>query len=199
MTAVCIKACAMLFLMVIAITLLNLFVPIDPARMIYYFYKGDDVYWRVKYFYQIFDLNYWKFTFSDSQNFGFFGIDRLKQLQDVREILKAHPFVGIGFVQRVTNYHGFYFTLLGATGFLGFGLFIFFAITLLASLLKVLKKAKSSQIFLITCGVTASLCVWLISSITQSMFLHFSVWLNILFALMLVSDTPMDESGRQNL
>ncbi len=148
---------------------------------------------RVSHFYQILDPDYWQYTLADVQNFGFFGISRLNQLFILRDLMKEHWLIGIGFVKMLTDFHGFYFTLLGAAGVTGVFLFLIFVVKVLGGLEKSLQKYRDRETQLFGAACFCAILAWLISSVTQSMFIHFSVWLQPVIALLIMRKRPVPE------
>ena len=172
-----------------AVLIANFFWPVDNTRSDYLEIKvhgGDDIVRRMGYLFQFMDPSYWAYTLQDTQNFGFFGILRLKQLHVLADLMKEHFWFGIGLVKEMTDFHGFYFTLLGAAGFTGLCLFALFAGVLLWRLKLRIQNARRPRQYIAGAAVFCAVLVWLVSSITQSMFIHFSVWLQVLMAFVIL-------------
>lgn len=138
-----------------------------------------DVLERLKRLGQIFDIGYWNYLFED-KNYGFFGLLRMRQIQSLGRLLEQHPWWGIGFAPQVTDLHGLYFTLLGASGITGFYLFLIFIVSLLKKLLGTILQHPNSETSVLRITTFCAVMIWLASSVTQTMFLHFSVWIPVL-------------------
>ena len=146
------------------------------------------VYERVKGLPQLLDLEYWRYTLHDSNNFGFLGKFRLEQFFTLNNILSKHLILGRGFIRKVVDFHGFYFCLLGATGIVGLGLYMNFCRLVLKDLLNSLQSYPPLDMLKI--GSLCAFVVWLCTSFTESYFVQFSAWLNPLMILMLVRFQP---------
>lgn len=140
--------------------------------------------YRVTDFLEIFDFNYLKYTVEDKQNFGFLGILRLNQIYAVGDILLHSPLWGIGFVGRVTDFHGFYFTLLGGSGLIGFFLFFYFIHNISYQLeIFCRRSVQKDPGDLLKVSILCALVTWVLTSLTQTMFVQFSVWINVIAAV----------------
>lgn len=113
-----------------------------------------------------------------AENFYFLGHYRYEQFQVLVEIVKNHPFLGIGLVQRVMDFHCIYLTFLGGTGFVGFLTFLGFCISWMRQLLHAMvlddARANTFRVALLSLMVT-----WLIYSCTESFILFFNIWVVI--------------------
>lgn len=127
---------------------------------------------------KLLDWRYWEYTFTDYQNFGFLGIFRLQQIYMIKDILQAQPFLGVGFIKDVMDFHGFYFSLLGGTGAVGFTFFVYFCRkTLHKSLARISNSAKSPESFFLLLSSFCALITWLICSFLETYVVQFSVWI----------------------
>jgi hypothetical protein len=151
---------------------------------------------RLGHFYQILDPAYWQYTVADAQNFGFFGISRLQQLYFLNDLMQDHLLFGIGFAKTLTDFHGFYFTLLGAAGLVGIAFFLLFVWNLLRGLERIFCKTEDRERALLAAAAFCAVLVWLVSSVTQSMFIHFSVWIQPVIVMTLMSQSLHEVKGR---
>lgn len=148
-----------------------LFLTLLTTTMIY----NRPVFSRIIDFGRLGQSNYWEYTFNDHENFGFLGIYRLRQFQTLWDIFRAHPLIGIGFTRDVTDFHSIYFTVLGGTGALGFGLFILFCYLWIKNLLaKMFSLDDGLNLFRL--GVLLAFLVWLLHSMMESFLIQFHVW-----------------------
>lgn len=142
-----------------------------------------DVWLRVDYLKFFVDWEYLKFMVRDVQNFGFLGIGRLNQFVVTWEIFKHHWLTGVGFTHAVTDLHCLYLTFLAGSGIAGFLMFILFCCRWFRRLLQFLAIKDESNLLRI--GVMYSLLVWLLSSLMESFFLQFHIWLIIAMGMIL--------------
>lgn len=127
---------------------------------------------------KLFDWKYWEYTFTDYQNFGFLGIFRLQQIYMIKDILQSQPFLGIGFIKDVMDFHGFYFTLLGGTGVVGFAVFVYFCRkTLHASLARISDSGRISDNFFLLLSAFCAFIAWLLCCFMETYVVQFSVWI----------------------
>ncbi len=131
----------------------------------------------------LFNPDAWNHTFSDSQNFGFFGSFRLMQIFDLQGLLRTNGLFGVGFTHEIVGYHGFLFTLLGASGFAGLGLFLYFMRNLFHGLRTSMRSASEPQLVLIHISIFCALAVWFLCSFMETLFLQYSVWINVVSAI----------------
>ncbi len=132
----------------------------------------------------LFTPNQWKIALADKQNFGFLGYYRLEQFQILSEILKQHPFFGIGLVKRVTDFHSLYLTLLGATGITGLTTFIFFCISWMHKMFhSMVSDDGNSNLFRM--ALMSCMVCWLCYSIAETFFLQFNIWIMIVSGIAL--------------
>lgn len=126
----------------------------------------------------LFDWKYWAYTFTDTQNFGFLGYYRLQQIYRIKDILAAEPFLGIGFIKEIMDFHGFHFCVLGASGLLGASVFVYFIrSTILKSLGFLGAKQIDASTFYIFLAAFCSFIAWLIISFLETHIHQFYVWL----------------------
>ncbi len=116
---------------------------------------------RVQSLPQLLDGAYWQYTINDFQNFGFLGIFRLLQIYALKDILHSQPLLGVGFTRQVVDFHGFYFCLIGATGFAGLLTFAYFTRQLLNNLLSAIRKPASCPTFFFRVAIFCSFISWL--------------------------------------
>ena len=128
----------------------------------------------------------WIHAFNDTQNFGFLGYSRLKQLYATGDILSQHPFFGVGLRQSVTDFHCLYYTVLAGSGIIGFLIFAIFWRNLLRNLLDSFKKKDGAEHLLYRISAFSGLLAWVVCSFMESLFLQFSVWMNVVVALALL-------------
>lgn len=121
---------------------------------------------------------YWRYTVADS-NFGFFGILRLKQFYEINEIMSRHFFFGIGLTTEVFGFHCLYFTILGASGFVGLMFFALFCRNFLNRYLRSINENRDQRQVILQIGGFCAVVMWLSSSFMETMFLHFFVWLHV--------------------
>lgn len=135
---------------------------------------------------KLLDLEYWKYTFADHQNFGFLGICRLEQYILLRDILIHHWLLGIGFVKKVVDMHGLLLVILGATGCIGFSLFLAFCIRHLVRIHRALSVQISEELLLMLTGSFCAFLGWLTMSFMLTLIVHFTVWINVMIGVLLV-------------
>ena len=134
---------------------------------------------------RLLNWKYWLYTFSDFQNFGFLGIFRLQQTYDLKIILLKQPLLGIGFIKQVVDFHGFYFCLLGATGFVGLFIFAGFVRSVMNRLLVAISNNYHDGLFFLRLASLCAFLTWLLCSFLESYFVQFSAWLTIFMAIAL--------------
>ncbi len=149
---------------------------------------------RMKEVLMLFSMDAWNHTFSDSQNFGFFGSFRLMQIFNLNEILKTNALFGIGFQHEIVGYHGFLFTLLGATGLTGLALYMLFIRSLLYSLRKSMNRMTCPGAILSHISVYCALSVWFLCSFMETLFLQYAVWINVFSVFYLTSACQQKEN-----
>lgn len=126
---------------------------------------------------QLFDWKYWEYTFTDTQNFGFLGILRLKQIYVLKDILTAQPFLGMGFIKEVMDFHGFYFSLLGGVGVAGFATFVYFCRQTLNVSLERIAALQDRENFFFLLSAFCAFIVWLLCCFLETYIHQFSVWI----------------------
>ncbi len=138
---------------------------------------------------RLFDWKYWQYTLADTQNFGFLGILRLRQMYALKDILRAHPLLGTGFLRSVTDFHGLYFCVLAATGFSGLLLMAKFCRDLLSLMLERLRDPREdSRFFFLRLGSYAAFLTWLFCSFMETYFVQFSAWITVWMVLAALQD-----------
>lgn len=128
---------------------------------------------------QLMSQKTWEYTLNDTQNFGFLGIFRLQQLYFLWGILKPHPLTGIGFTHDVIGFHGFYFTILGASGFLGLLIFAFYIRNTFKTVILAMNHPNDYRALIFYITVFSSLSAWLLCSFMESLFLQYGFWINL--------------------
>lgn len=146
-------------------------------QQVYYY-----LYWRFHEIPRLWDGWFWKYTLQDQQNFGFFGIHRLNQLHETKAILETSPFFGVGFVLHVVDFHSLYLALLGASGLVGLGMFIYFSIALLAPLHRAIINPGNLSTRLIQMASFSAVSAWLLMAIMENLILQYPIWMNVFFA-----------------
>jgi hypothetical protein len=159
---------------------------------------NQNIYTRVLNMNQLINPEYWRYIIADEQNFGCFGIYRLRDLQNVLEILKASPLTGVGFTRSVMDIHGFVFLTLSATGIIGllgmlsFGLYIFSKLWVYIRN----KAVHSSLRYLATAGLS-TLIAWFFISLMESYFLQFAIWITFVVIIYIFENYNfMDEMSK---
>jgi len=176
----------------ILVAIINIYIPvIDYKTRLEYWQDagGDEIFRRVIYLFQVFDPRAWIHAIHDQQNFGFLGILRLEQLRTLKDLMREDFLIGVGFIKILTDFHGFYFTLLGASGILGSLLFLFFGWNVLRKLANTVFLSRNTKKMALCALVFCAVSIWFLSSVTQSMYIHFSVWIHILMAMYLINDS----------
>lgn len=143
------------------------------------------VYDRVMLLNQLVSPDYWQYILADKQNFGCFGIYRLRDMQNVLESLRTNPLIGVGFTRTVVDIHGLHFLVLSATGILGLSVMLFYGIYLLNRLWnKIQPRPENTPVekYLALSALTTAIA-WFFISFMESFFLQFTVW--VTFALMI--------------
>jgi hypothetical protein len=153
------------------------------------------VLWRVQGLYQVFDPHSWRMALADTDNFGFLGRLRREQFFVLGDIIRARPWTGIGFTQEVIGFHGFYLTLLGASGAAGLACFGFFIVKLCRAGFRRCFGAANSRVFVMMSRIMWALVLWLMCSVMETLFLHFWVWLIIFLAIASSGRRPRTASG----
>lgn len=131
------------------------------------------------------DLESWRYTLYDSQNFGFFGIYRLTQLYVLGNLSPLQVLIGQGFSATVTDFHGLYFTIIGASGICGLILFALFTRNILRRLLSAIRSSGTNEEVLLRSAAFCSILVWLLSSFMETLLLQYSSWIPVLVGLLL--------------
>lgn len=151
---------------------------------------------RIGHLYQVADFRYWKFTLNDYQNFGFLGAHRLRQINELWSTLHTNPLLGRGFNNEVFGYHGFYYVVLGGSGLIGLALFFVFIRTLLVKLIRTLhNNSNSEKLLILKICILCAMIDWLLCSVMETLFLQFSVWINIVACLIIIQPNKGKETG----
>lgn len=128
---------------------------------------------------QLISPSYWHYILEDKQNFGCFGIYRLRDLQNVSEGLKTNPLIGIGFTRSVVDIHGFNFLVLSATGIIGLAILAAFGIFIFVQLWrKLLSREVTKEERYLALAASSTIVAWFFISFMESYFLQFVVWIN---------------------
>lgn len=141
---------------------------------------------------KLLDWNYWLYTLSDYQNFGFLGIFRLQQIYVLKDILLTQPFLGVGFIKQVVDFHGFYFTVLAGTGFTGLAIYAFFCRDMIHGIFEKVKLRQPGEdpaCFFLRLSAMAGFIAWLFCSFMETYFVQFSAWITV-WLVMVLSETP---------
>lgn len=147
---------------------------------------------------QLINPSYWDYIIADTQNFGCFGIYRLRDLQNVVEGLRTNPLIGVGFTRTVVNIHGFLFLTLSATGIIGLVLLISFGVLLLSKLWHYIRsKAHYENRFFALAGL-CTMISWFFISLMESYFLQFIVWINFCVIIYVLEHNNILESKHTN-
>ncbi len=162
------------------VLLFAIFVGITKVYRIYYF-----LYWRFQEIPRLWNAWFWNYTLHDHQNFGFLGIHRLNQLYQIKAILKYSPIFGVGFVSEVVDFHSLYLTILGASGVLGLGLFIFFCVKMMTRLLWAIRTSVEIPSALMRIGAFCAVTAWLLMGFMEGLVLQYPIWMHALFAVLL--------------
>ncbi len=128
---------------------------------------------------QLVDPVYLKYTLKDVQNFGFLGIFRLLQTYTLHDILLSQPFLGVGFTRQIMDFHGFYFCILGATGFIGLFMMAAFIRQTLLDALKSLSTAELQSLFFLRLGAFCAFTTLLFCSFLETYIVQFSSWITL--------------------
>lgn len=147
-------------------------------------FLNEDIYTRVVAFKRFFDVEYWRYTFQDMQNFGAFGFFRLRQIFSIQQVLKEHWLFGVGFIREITDYHSLYLTVLGGSGILGFLLFFLCISKWIREVIADLEK-EDDGFNLLRLGVFGAFLVWLIYSLMETFIVQFNIWLVIALGIVL--------------
>ena len=164
------------------------------AILVFFGFHSELIASRYKEIPLLWSLDYWHHTLSDQQNFGFFGIFRLRQVYELWSILKTNPLLGRGFSRDIMGFHGLYFSILGGGGIVGFSFLVQFIRNLLHKTIQAVNQASDLNHFYLSLATLCSLSSWLLCSFMQTLILQFSVWIPIICAIHLSSTTSSEIS-----
>lgn len=159
------------------------------------------VYDRVVLLNQLISPEYWQYMLADKQNFGCFGIYRLRDLQNVLEGLKTNPLIGVGFTRTVVDIHGLHFLVLSATGILGLSVMLLYGVYLLRKLWSKILPVKGNSLaerYLALSAVSTAIA-WFFISFMESFFLQFTVWITFILIIYVLEyrRDSLAERGRE--
>ena len=86
----------------------------------------------------------------------------------------------VGFIREVTDFHSVYLSILGATGVIGFLVFLYFCFTFYKTLLEII-YLNNDDLAYFRMGVLSAFTLWLIYSLMESFIVQFNVW--VIFTL----------------
>ena len=161
-------------------------------------FQSDMVMGRMIGIRKLFEIDYWRFTFSDKQNFGFLGILRLEQYRLVRDILVHHWLVGVGFSKAVYDIHGLAFLLIASTGTTGLMIGLAFCVCHGVRLFRAIQNETSRELLLLLTGSLCSFFAWLLMSFMETFLVQFMIWANVLLGILLAELSKDLGAEKQN-
>lgn len=148
--------------------------------------KSETVMARVVLMFQrVLDPRYWLFTIADEKNFGCLGILRLNDYALAKQLLFHHGLWGVGFLKQVTDMHGVPLVILGASGILGFSLYVWFIVRYSRKISRAFNREHSEECLLLLVGAFSNFVAWLLMSFAETFVVHFVVWVNVLLGVLL--------------